>query len=271
MDTIETTTLTLEQHLAKAADIKAQLEELTRISARAYTDPNFEPSYSAIQDECEKKVEKFNWHSMTAEFLTCAASPDPLFAIVERFSYLTASVKEKTDDAGGGAVHFLELTIGQKQCDLLKFNTFVGGNIGHGDWISAIQQLGLRLTMKAAASIGIPAEDIQKIDDSYNMTKLAREVQLAKADETGSTPDPVSKNQMVKTLDLILELMLGEGYHCDTRDVAFLMGCFTRKGRKALTLKTANNKELTGLVHQIAHRVALGKAYSIDAYTKKAR
>lgn len=264
----EIITLTIEEHLTKATAIKARLEELCGMSARAYTSPSFTPTWSEIEDECDKLVAKGNWHMETAAMLKCAESEKPLLQFCLDFDYLAFSVKDRKDKES--EAHYLELSVSKKQMNLLKFNTFCGGNLGAGDWISAIQQLGLRLTLKAAASIGIPADKMQEIDDSYRMTKLAREVKLSKADESGSTPDPVSKNQMVKTLDLILTLMLGEegGYHCDTRDVGFLLGCFTRKGKKALSLKTANNKELTGLIHQIAHRVATGKPYSIEAYVK---
>lgn len=269
---IETTEITRDQFLAKMDADKERLLELCGMSLRAFTDPEFSPTFPEIVLEAVGLVEDFNWASNQAEFIFCAESDDPMRAIVERFSHLHASIKERKKDVGGGEVHFLELEITEKQTDLLKFAKYYAekyeGTIGKGDWYSAIQQLGLRLTLKAAASIGIPAERIREIDDSFNMTKVAREVVLAKADESGSTPDPVSKRQMVNTLDGILELMLGEG-SCDSRDVGFLSGTFSRKGRNALTLKTANTKELVGLIHQIAHRVALGKAYNIDAYTKK--
>lgn len=267
-----TTPITIEQLTETMNSSKERLLELCGLSARAYTDPEFTPSYADISQEAAGLVESFNWASNQAEFIKCAESDDPMRAIVERFNRLHASVKERKKDVGGGEVHWLELDISEKQLDLLKFSKYYndkfGEDIGKGDWYSAIQKLGLCLTLKAAASIGIPTERIREIDDSFNMSKIAREVQLAKADETGKTPDPVSKNQMVKTIDLILELMLGEG-NCDSRDVGFLSGTFSRKGRNALTLKTANTKELVGLIHQIAHRVTLGKAYNIDAYTKR--
>lgn len=265
------TSLTIEEHVAVMNALKEELQRICAASAGAYTNPDANPSYNDLLKTAAAKVELFNLHSMTAEFMHCEQADDPMLEFVRRFTYLRASAKERVKKSGTTELRNIDLSIEPAQMDLLKFAKYVESPIGHGDWYSAIQQLCLRLTMKAAASIGISPEEIGRIDDSFNMTKLARAFALARADESGSTPDPVSKTQMVKTLDLILELMLGEGYHCDTRDVAFLQGCFTRKGRKALTLKAANTKELAGLIHQIAHRVLEGKAYSIECYVKKPR
>lgn len=272
--TEEVTEITKEEFLAKMVQAKDRLLELCSMSLRAYTDPEFSPTYDEIVLESTGLVETFNWASNQAEFITCAESEDPMRAIVERFTRLHASVKERKKNVGGGEVHYLELDISEKQLDLLKFSKYYAekyeGTIGKGDWFSAIQQLGLRLTLKVAASIGYSGAKLREIDDSFNMTKLAREVQLAKEDESGATPDPVSKRQMVNTLDLILSLMLGEG-SCDSRDVSFLLNVFGKKDRAALTIKTANTKELVGYIHQIAHRVAMGKEYSVNCYTKKSR
>lgn len=270
----EVTEITRDEFLAKMAAAKERLLELCSMSLRAYTDPEFSPTWDEILLEATGLVETFNWASNQAEFISCAESDDPMRAIVERFTRLNASVKERKKDVGGGEVHFLELDISEKQLDLLKFSKYYEdkyeGKIGKGDWYSAIQQLGLRLTLKVAASIGYTGAKLREIDDSFNMTKLAREVQLAKEDESGATPDPVSKRQMVTTLNMIIDLMLGFG-SCDSRDVGFLLNVFGRKDRAALCVKTATTKELVGYIHQIAHRVAMGKEYSVNCYTKKSR
>lgn len=267
----EIVNLTLEEHRQKMAEIEASLSELTGMSRAAFTDPNHDPSWGKIVTDCTKLVDDYKWHAETAAMMVCRATEDPMLEAVKTLEYSTIVVKNKSEDVGGGKVLHLETDFASKQIDLLKLNKFCEGIGKDSKWILYIEKLGLKLTLKAAKSIGITPEDIAIIDGSYNMTSLAREVKLARADESGSTPDPVSKNQMVKTLNLIISAMIGEEYKCDTRDVAFLEGCFTKKGRKALTLKASNNKELTGLIHQICHRVALGKAYSIDAYVKKSR
>jgi len=264
-----TTPTTIEHFVAIMVASKERLLELCGMSARAYTDPDFTPTYADISKEAAGLVERFNWASNQAEFLKCAESEDPMRAVVERFTRLNASIRDKKEDVGGGEVHSLALDISEKQIDLLRFakyfNEKYGANIGKGDWYSAIQQLGLQLTLKTAAGIG---EDVRKFDASYNMTKLAREFKLAKEDETGSTPNPVSKNQMIKTIDLILTLMLGEG-GCDSRDAYYLGQVYAKKSKKALSLKAMNNRQLVGLMHEIAHRVCLGLPFSLDAYTKK--
>lgn len=270
----EITNMNLAELSAVMESTKAELADLCSKSLGAFTNPSAEPSYAAIVNRCATLCEVFNNASVKSVFIKAIDSEDPMvFMVKDGFTVLNASVKSKHKDFGGGEVRWLELDVSEKQTDLLKFAAFCKDNgvdlKTRGDWINTIQQLGLRLTLKAAAAIGITGDALKALDDSFNMTKLAREVQLAKADESGSTPDPVSKAQLIKTLDLILALMIGDEFHCDSRDVAFLTGTYTRKGRKALTLKTSNNRELTSIIHQCAHRVALGKAYSIDAYTKR--
>lgn len=263
--------LTLEEHRAKMAEIEARLSELTGMSRAAFTNPDHVPTWGEIVTECDGLVDDYKWHAETVEMILCRDSEDPMMTAVKDLEYNTVVVKTRSEDVGGGKVNYLQTDFVAKQINLLKLDKFCGGIGKDSKWIPFIEKLGLKLTLKAAKSIGITPEDISVIDSSYNMSALAREIKLARDDASGSTPDPVSKNQMIKTLDLIIAAMIGDEFKCDTRDVAFLEGCFTKKGRKALTLKASNNKELTGLIHQICHRVALGKAYSIDAYVKKPR
>ena len=70
---------------------------------------------------------------------------------------------------------------------------------------------------------------------------------------------------------MILTQLVGSPYHVDTRDAAFLRGCFAGQGRTSLSMKTANSKRLADIILQVAHRSVFDKSYTIQAAVKKER
>lgn len=269
----EVHTYTAEEHQARADEKLARIGELCAQSLAAYTNPAHDPSFSEISKELAGLVEKYNWHSEYAKILQIAGAEDPMFEAVKILEYSRVSVQEKTQNVGGGDVHFFAYKTTMKRLDLPKCAKYCKDHeVAFGknpDWFYTIEKLCCVLTLAHAKELGIPVEDIAKIDGSFNMSKVARDVQLAAEDPTN--PNPLSKSQIAKNLALILSQMVGDAYHTDTRDAAFLKMCFAGQGKASLSAKTANSKRLCDIIFQVAHRSCFDKAYTIQAAVKKER
>lgn len=269
----EAVILTAEQHQAEADAKLARIGELCAMSLSAYTNPAHEPSFSEIVKETSELVEKYNWHSEAAKLAQIAAAEDPMLEAVKILEYTRVSVQEKSQDVGGGNLHFLAYKTTLKRLDLTKCATYCKQNeVAFGkspDWFYTIEKLCCVLTLAHAKELGVPTDQIAKIDGSFLMSKVARDVQLAAEDPTN--PNPLSKSQIAKNLALILGQMVGDAYHTDTRDAAFLKMCFAGQGKASLSAKTANSKRLADIILQVAHRSVFDKGYTIQAATKKER
>lgn len=273
LSTKELAALSVEFNQAKADGFLARIGELCAMSKSAYTNPQHNPSYVDIAKELSDLVEKHNHYSEMAKLCQIVGAEDSMLEAVKILEYTRVSVQEKTSDIGGGILRWQEYKTTQKRLDLTKCATFCRQNkVAFGkdpDWFYTIEKLCCVLTLGYAKELGIPADQIAKIDGSFNMSKVARDVQLAAEDP--EHPNPLSKTQISKNLTLILSQMVGDAYHADTRDSAFLKGCFAGMGRASLSMKTANSKRLCDIIFQIAHRSVFDKSYTIQAATKKER
>ena len=269
----EVHTYTAEEHQAEADAKLARIGELCAMSLAAYTNPKHEPSYGDIVHDLMKLMQEYNWHSKAAKICQVAAAEDPMLEAVKILEYTRVSIREKSQNVGGGLLHWQEYKTTQKRLDLTELATYCkqnGVTFGKNpDWFYTIEKLCCVLTLAHAKELGIPADQIDKIDGSFLMSKVARDVQLAAEDPTN--PSPLSKAQISKNLTLVLSQMVGEAYHTDTRDAAFLKMCFAGQGKASLSAKTANAKRLADIILQVAHRSCFDKAYTIQAATRKER
>jgi len=81
---------------------------------------------------------------------------------------------------------------------------------------------------------------------------------------------PTSKTNMLKTLQAVIDAMLGEGkFKATSHDVAYLLSVYSRKNRAALTVTCANHRYFRNYIAEVCHRCATGKSYEIDHCTKK--
>ena len=85
---------------------------------------------------------------------------------------------------------------------------------------------------------------------------------IAKAIDMGKTP--TSKTNMLKTLQSVVNAMIGEEYKVLSHDVAFLTSVYSRKNRKALTVTCANHKYMRQYMAEICHRIVCGLRYDVE-------
>ena len=226
--------------------------------------------FPELLESCKTHAAEYNQASRMRALCICAESEDPMLEACKTFKYETLSVAEKVEDFGGGEVHTIQHKVGWKEIDLIALQRMCGTIGKNPDWYYAIQKLSILYTLRVMVERGTSDEDIKRYNDSIFMAKKVKELRLAKADESGRTPNPVSKKQMVNTLNNILAMMLGEGVTCDSRDVQDLEDLFISVDRaEPLKRKTMRAKQLVSEIHSIAYRAANGLKYSWQIKERK--
>lgn len=235
----------------KLVELKASVEEKVKSYNAAMQDGKFD-EVSKLDTEITETVNEYTSIARDICFEDCVASDDPMMAAVTALSFMTIAVKDTKK--GDDKVPVREVIDRERQIDLLKLHKFVDGGIGHDkEWVHMIEKFNLLMTCQKAKDLGIDPKDI---NDSYAMSEVAKGYDLGK--------NPASKTNLLKTLTVIVQAMIGEEYKPVSHDVNFLLSVYSRKSRKALTVSCANHKYLRGYIMEICHRIVTGGVYEVD-------
>lgn len=170
---------------------------------------------------------------------------------IELHHFTTIGHKKTTDEGRMTGVEKAERTV---QIDLKKFCEVKGFDLG---WFYELQALNKRLTFRVAETIGVTAAEMKRIDDSYNMDKLASEIQLGKT--------PTSDTQVVKHMQRVLDMLSpGEG-KVNGHDLGYVMSCYTkRNNRAALRVQCSKHTILMSLMGDVFYRIVTKGVYGVD-------
>lgn len=224
------------------AEFEAKIAEVNKVCAKATASElegkltelkNIENEYRAIR---EKEV--------------FASLMDVHEALVMHH-FDTISHKKVMDE---GVMTGVEKAERMVQIDLKRFCEHRGFDLG---WYYEMQALNKRLTLKAATELGVSAKEMKRIDSSYNMDRLAAEIELGKT--------PTSDTQCVKHMQKVLdELSSGEG-RVNNHDLTFVWMCYAKKNNKSpLRVICSRHTMLQSLLMDVFHRVATGGTYGAD-------
>lgn len=222
----------------------------------------------AIRDaftEIVEKCEEYNEVSRIECYTKLAKAEDPLFAAIEKLTFKVYKYKEIVKKVEEVEVTTYKLIEGDQFIELKQFANFckrpeINKTIGKDEnWLPMIEKFNCLLTAKAGKALGV--KDLKKIEDSYAMSELARQIDMGKT--------PTSNTQMLKALQAIVTAMIGEEYKVSSHDVAFLNYAWGGKSRKALTVQASNHKQLRRSIMEICHKVAFDKSYELDYKAKK--
>lgn len=213
---------------------------------------------SSIEDKLKRAEAAYNETARTKIFTELKNSENPVKAAITQYQYLTVSHRTIRDD---GIITGLEIVEDKPmQIDLVKFCTFCELPTV---WQYKVEKFNQLLAMRAAKELKMTAAQIKKLKDTFYMNELA------KREEMGETPD--SNTAMCKQLQMILDAVLfednGKGknkYRVNNHDIAYLLMCYSKRGRKTLSVAVAKNAYMHRLVMDIMHRVVMGKTYDIE-------
>ena len=244
--------LSHDEAVKKMNGLRTEVEGLVSSYNEAYQAGKFEEAMK-LSKAIEEKVNEYTSVVRDDCFEACKNSKDPMLTAVTLLSFVTIGVKD--EQKGDDAIPVRIVVDKERQIDLFKLYKYCGekGIGADPKWLYMAEQLNMLLTAQKAQDLGL---DPKKVNDSFAMSNIAREIDLGKS--------PTSKTNILKTLQSIITAMLGEGYKAASHDVNFLMSAYSKKNRKALTITTANHKTLRGLLAEICHRIVTGKTYAVD-------
>lgn len=199
----------------------------------------------------------------TEIFDEVAENENPIKAGIIKYWYPVLSHKNIREDGRVVGIELIEDRM--KQIDLIKLAKYC--NI-KSDWQYTIEKFNQLLCLRAAHELKLTKAQIEKISNSFYMNKLAKAV------EFGETPD--SNTQICKQLQKILDEMVfeenGKGknvFKVNNHDVAYLLMCYTKKGRNALSVATAKHSFVNRLIMDVEHRAILEKQYDLEYKVSK--
>lgn len=244
--------LSHDEAVKKMNRLRTEVEGLVSSYNEAYQAGKFEEAMK-LSKAIEEKVNEYTSVVRDDCFEACKNSADPMLTAVTMLSFITIGVKD--EQKGDDAIPVRIVVDKERQIDLFKLYKYCGekGIGADPKWLYMAEQLNMLLTAQKAQDLGL---DPKKVNDSFAMSNIAREIDLGKS--------PTSKTNILKTLQSIITAMLGEGYKAASHDVNFLMSAYSKKNRKALTITTANHKTLRGLLAEICHRIVTNKTYAVD-------
>lgn len=143
-----------------------------------------------------------------------------------------------------------------KMCNRLKLPT---------SWVHYVSKVNQLLCLRTARELKCTASEIRKIATTYFLADKAKRLEM------GETPD--STTQICKLLQTAIDAILfednGRGenvYKCKSRDVAFLLSLYTKRGKGALSVSVAKDNVLRIIVTTILRRIVCGENYVVDGY-----
>lgn len=207
-------------------------------------------------DVVNEAITAYTTVSRTNCYNAAVASGDPMKYAVKEFFYQTIKLKEEKlrDDQGKETGHIVRSIVdAEKPIDLGDLHKKKGGIGADPKWIYALQKFNYLLTIRAADRV---KAEIKK--DCFYLDEIAKEIELGKT--------PTSNTQLLKQLQTIVTMMLGEGYHAMSYDVNYLIDVYSNDNKKSKTgITAANHKTLRNYVKKVCYRILTGgKGYDVQ-------
>lgn len=197
-----------------------------------------------------------------AVFEALKETENPMLSAIVKFDFPVIRHVDKKDKESG--ITTRELIVKDRQIDIMRLDDyckrFRSSIASDKDWHFMVQRFNQLMCLRSAKELKI---DPKKICDSYFMAEKAKEIDM------GKTPD--SNTAILKALQACIDAILfvddGNGknlYKATSHDVAFLLMTYTRKGKTALSVATANHGTMRNLVACILNRIATDKSYTLE-------
>lgn len=253
-----------ENKVLKMEDVKAGIEkEIKNIEVFVKAGKTEE----AIGAEVALKgLEKQYIELRTKEiFKSLCEKEKPIIEAITMHSFKVPTHKVETDDKG--IMTGIKTSEKDYQIDLLKFCKYADLDT---DWQHTASRFNQLLCLRTATELGYSKKDIEKLATTYFLAEAARKIEL------GETP--TSNTQLVKLLQQVIDKIAFEAkvvdgketeqnvYKCNNHDVAYLLAVYSKRGKKALSVKVARDNFLRSVITTVLHRVITGGKYSVEGY-----
>lgn len=208
-------------------------------------------AYATAKTKLNEQVQDFNKALCNVAYAEFMEEENPYAAAIERFSVDSYRIKEATSKEDG-TLRDVELDKRSSRINLAKFTSFAGTL--SKDWINKAAQLLSLLQLRETEVFALKPEELAK--KSYFF------ISAAKRKMEGETPD--SNTQIVRTLQSIIDELIGPAYRCTNHDIAFIQECAFQFDAKAKAgLKSMNEKAFQTVMLSVAYRCLKGETYKV--------
>lgn len=242
----------------KLAELNAAAEAL----CIEYNEAKHDEKMSEMNKAAEKLdeiVSDYAKHASMKCTLECMAAEDgPMMEAVRRLTYPVIKAKETKDEVT--TIEVMRVVTQDKPIDLAKLHKSCNGIGVDKDWIYAVEKFNMLMTARKCEELGI---DPTSVNDSFAMSRIAKQYDLGK--------NPASKTNILKTMQSIVTMMIGDQYKPVSHDVNYILSIYAKKSnRKALTVSCANHKYMRQYMAEICHRLVTGGHYECEYKKVKA-
>lgn len=140
-----------------------------------------------------------------------------------------------------------------RQIDLLRFEEYAKeAYAADPKWAYILQRFNQLMCMRCAKELGLSVS----VCDSYFVAEKAKEIKLGKT--------PLSNPEVIKALQAVVNAIIGETYVVTEADMYYILFTFTKKGKAALSIASANHTAMRNLIGDMLHRIVTEKAYGLE-------
>ena len=242
------------------------LEELVEKGNKAISAGRLK-AFNDVQNELVEVEKEYAKLAATIVYDELLKQDNPIEAAIRKYCYGIIKHREvKSDDK---SVIGLELVERERQIDLLAFceysHRFKTGVQLNSEWQYNASKLNQLMCLRAAKTLKCSDAEIKHISDTDFLKEQARRIEM------GETP--ISDTQIAKALQSVIDQIIfaddgkgGNQYKCNSHDVAYMLGCYTKKGKKALSLAVAKDGFFRLVIMEICLRILENGRYTVYGY-----
>lgn len=180
---------------------------------------------------------------------------------VKNFEYPVIRLKQTVDKDTNAVKR--EIVKAAKGIDLLDLHKALRGVGADTNWVYKAENFNYYMTVRAAEDVS--DERLQKVlkDNScFIMDEISRAFEVGK--------NPTSNNNLVKQLEKVVQMMLGEEYHIAKKDFNYLMRVFLKdNGKSRNGITAANHRAFAGMLKKVCYRVLTGSEWEVVTKLEK--
>ena len=239
--------MALELKTTNLEEIKALAEEMLNRAESAET----MDAKRAAEADLEEVINYYAGISKAHCYAEAKASGDPMKFAITRFFFPVIKVKETKDK--DTEIVIRSIADAERPIDLGDLHKKLGGIGSDKNWLYAAEKFNFYLTVRAAGRVGAVVNS-----DAMVMNEIAKAFDMGK--------NPCSNTQLLKTLQLVVTMMLGEGYKANSHDVNYLVDVYSNDNKKSKTgITAANHKTLRNYLKKVCYRILTnGDGYEVQ-------
>ena len=252
-----------------AEELKSNLDTLVK-QWNEYTLDGDSIAAGKLSSKIDNLVKELQSAYEVTEFVKCRDSEDPMVTAVNDLTYATCRLQTKLDKETG--ITTMKIVDDAKFIKLQKLDEFCGGIGADTKWKYLAAKLHYALMVRTAKDIGVSVERTKQLHDCYAMEEIIRQTELP-------GKDPTSNKSLVKTIQTIVDAMLGEGclningdaVKITSHDVQYMLHQYCTADRKSKKLKIVARADFYGILLKVCNTRINAEHYDLTGRDIKDR